>query len=96
VRQFFDELRYQRVKRRGITVIREVEAFQRADNLRFIHQRLVVRERLRCFGDVEIEQRGQKIVRFGITRKNGIHLPGQIFEFPGQDQVVCQIKSFNP
>ena len=38
VRQFFDELRRERVERFGIFAMSEMIAFQRADNLGFVHQ----------------------------------------------------------
>ena len=63
VRQFFDELRHKRVERFGIFAVREPITLQRADDLRFVHQRLIVRSGLHRFGKIGNRDGGQKIIR---------------------------------
>ena len=47
VRQFFDKLRHKRVERFGIFAVSKAITFQRASDLAFVHQCLVVSEYLR-------------------------------------------------
>ena len=52
VRKFFHELRNECVELFGIFAVRELVTFQRAGDLRFVYERLIVRSRLDCLGKV--------------------------------------------
>src|ERR1035437_5483701 len=49
VRELFDELKGERVKRFGIFAVCEVITLQRTGNERFVHCRLISPDSLRCF-----------------------------------------------
>ena len=94
VRQFFDELRHERVERFGIFAVRQTITLQRADDLRFVGQRLIVCGGLLCFGKIGNGD-GRQNLKWRILpdRKNLSTSRVTLLKFAWRNSVVREVKT---